>query len=106
METEQNGQAILLASSPAEVVGNSTSDDADGTSGLKRRRKPSAKVLELQEQKAWKHQRGSSPLVDHGNSRTNLERIIKRSSAAAVTTENMGDKVETIERRHGGEERR
>ncbi|XP_020261604.1 protein RBL isoform X1 [Asparagus officinalis] len=47
IESKQNGQAILPASSPAEVVGNSTADDPEGISGLKRKRKPSVKVLEL-----------------------------------------------------------
>ena len=44
------------------VVGNSTADDAEGTSGSKRKRKPSAKVLELQEEKVRKPSARIKPL--------------------------------------------
>lgn len=63
VENGQNGLTMLPASSPAEVVGNSTIDDAEGASGSKRRRKPSAKVLELQEEKVRKP---STRIKPHG----------------------------------------
>ncbi|RWW65804.1 hypothetical protein BHE74_00026866 [Ensete ventricosum] len=56
VEAAQNGQAILPASSPFEVVGNSTPEEAVGTAGLKRKRKPSAKGMELQAEKGRKPQ--------------------------------------------------
>lgn len=49
VEPDQNGHTMLPISSPAEVVGNFSIDDTEGTVGSKRKRKPSAKVLELQE---------------------------------------------------------
>ncbi|KAJ6822855.1 protein RBL isoform X1 [Iris pallida] len=55
VEAEQNGQAILPASSPVEGsvtgAGNSAVEDVEGNNGVKRKRKPSAKVLELQDEK-------------------------------------------------------
>ncbi|URD75467.1 WD domain, G-beta repeat [Musa troglodytarum] len=56
VEAAQNGQAILPASSPLEVVGNSTPEEAVGTAGMKRKRKPSAKGMELQAEKGRKPQ--------------------------------------------------
>ncbi|CAA6657482.1 unnamed protein product [Spirodela intermedia] len=53
VEAGQNDQAMNLASSPMEVVGNSSADNA-GTGSLKRKRKPSAKGLELQAEKGRK----------------------------------------------------
>ncbi|XP_074582818.1 protein RBL [Curcuma longa] len=54
VEAAQNGQTILPASSPLEVIGNSTPEDAAGTGGSKRKRKPSAKGMELQAEKGRK----------------------------------------------------
>ncbi|XP_026659742.2 protein RBL-like [Phoenix dactylifera] len=54
IEAAQNGQAMLPTSSPLEVVGNSTAEEVMGTTGLKRKRRPSAKGLELQAEKGRK----------------------------------------------------
>lgn len=54
VEAAHNGQTILPASSPLEVIGNSTPEDAAGTGGSKRKRKPSAKGMELQAEKGRK----------------------------------------------------
>ncbi|KAL6980889.1 hypothetical protein U1Q18_022525 [Sarracenia purpurea var. burkii] len=52
-EARQNGQATTHASSPIEAMDNSAAEDTGGTH-LKRRRKPSEKVLELQAEKVRK----------------------------------------------------
>ncbi|XP_072992512.1 protein RBL [Typha latifolia] len=54
MEAVQNGQAIPAASSPLEVIGNSAAEEAAEATNSKRKRKPSAKGLELQAEKGKK----------------------------------------------------
>ncbi|XXG56978.1 hypothetical protein AAC387_Pa03g4261 [Persea americana] len=58
-EAEQNGQEINMASSPAEVVGNSTAEDGGTTGRIKRKRKPSEKGLEFQAEKGRKPPKSS-----------------------------------------------
>ncbi|KAJ0973779.1 hypothetical protein J5N97_015744 [Dioscorea zingiberensis] len=53
VEAGQNGQAHP-ASSPLEVVANSAAEDAVGNTSVKRKRKPSAKGLELEAEKGRK----------------------------------------------------
>ncbi|XP_072974171.1 protein RBL [Typha angustifolia] len=54
MEAVQNGQAIPAASSPLEVIGTSPAEEAAEATNSKRKRKPSAKGLELQAEKGKK----------------------------------------------------
>lgn len=60
-EAEQNGQAMNHDSSPVEGIDNSAVEDTSG-GRLKRRRKPSEKVLELQAEKVKKPVKKIKPL--------------------------------------------
>ncbi|KAG0497051.1 hypothetical protein HPP92_001452 [Vanilla planifolia] len=54
VDAAQNDLAMLPSSSPADAAGNSAAEEAAGMSSLKRRRKPSAKGLELQAEQVRK----------------------------------------------------
>ncbi|PSS35786.1 Protein RBL like [Actinidia chinensis var. chinensis] len=70
VEAGQNGQAANNASSPIEAMDNSAAEDTGGTN-LKRKRKPSEKVLELQAEKVKKPSRKMKPSGKSSKTRNN-----------------------------------
>ncbi|XP_057499796.1 protein RBL-like [Actinidia eriantha] len=78
VEAGQNGQAANNASSPIEAVDNSAAEDTGGTN-LKRRRKPSEKVLELQAEKVRKPSRKMKP--SGKSSRTRNNSVVEQDSS-------------------------
>lgn len=72
VEAGQNGQAMLPASSPLEVVGNITAEEAAAMTSSKRKRKPSAKGLEMQAEKGPKPLSKIKPSIKSSKSKNRL----------------------------------
>ncbi|XP_052194192.1 protein RBL isoform X2 [Diospyros lotus] len=87
VDAGQNGQAINHASSPIEVE-NSAAEDTGGTR-IKRRRKPSEKVLELQAEKVKKPSKKIKP--SGKSSKIKSKSVVEKGTSICVSADDVSE---------------
>ncbi|KAK3011975.1 hypothetical protein RJ639_011179, partial [Escallonia herrerae] len=87
-EAGQNGLGMNHASSPIEAMDNSAAEDTEGTR-LKRRRKPSEKVLELQAEKLKKPLPKTKP--SGKSSKTKAKYVAEQETGFSIFADDVDD---------------